>query len=241
MTLKDKAIEAMLFGKWQNATSLNKSLLKEDPDNIDALNRLAYAFTVLGKFKNAKSTYRKVLRLDTLNQIAMRNIKRLSEASFKKPLKNGASNFRYVNHAFLEETGKTKIISLVNLAPPKIIALLAAGQSLVICIKRSKIFIQEQNKEYLGVLPDDIGKRLIKLIKGGNLYSAYVKSANEHNVTVFIKEVKRASRYKDYPSFLQINDQDLNLSKSKGKIKNYKRSKDGYNEKNHFLEDEEVS
>lgn len=241
MTLKNKAIEAMLLGNWQNATSLNKSLLREDPDNIDALNRLAYAFIVLGKFKDAKSTYRKVLRLDTLNQIAMRNIKRLSEVGFKKPLKNGVRQFRYVNHAFLEETGKTKIISLVNLAPPKIIALLTAGQSLVICIKRSKIFVLDQNKEYLGVLPDDIGKRLIKLIKGGNLYTAYVKSVSIQNVTIFIKEVKRASRYKDYPSFLQTSDQDLNLSKSKGKIKNYKRSNEGYNEKNHFLEDEEVS
>lgn len=241
MTLKDKAIEAMLLGNWQNATSLNKSLLKEDPDNIDTLNRLAYAFTVLGKFKDAKSIYRKVLRLDNLNQIAIRNIKRLSEVSVKKRLKNGASNFRYVNHAFLEETGKTKIISLVNLAPPKIIGLLTAGQSLIICIKRSKIFVQDHYKQYLGVLPDDIGRRLIKLIKGGNQYTAYVKSANEHNVTIFIKEVKRASRYKDHPSFLQTSDQDLNLSKGKGKIKNYKKPKVDYNERDHFLEDEDVS
>lgn len=237
--LKDRAIKAMLLGNWQNATSFNKSLLKEDPNNIDALNRLAYAFTVLGKIKNAKSTYRKVLKLDTLNQIAIKNIKKLSEVGFKKALKikNGASNFRYLNHTFLEETGKTKIITLVNLAQPKIITLLAAGQSLVICIKRSKIFIQDQNKQYIGVLPDDIGKRLIKLIKGGNIYDAYVKSANEHTVTIFIKEVKRSSRYKDYPSFLQTMDQDLTLSKGKDRIKNYKKVKEE-DEKNHLLEEE---
>ena len=236
--LKDKAIKAMLLGNWQNATSLNKILLKEDPNDIDALNRLAYAQTILGKIKDAKSTYRKVLKLDTLNQIAMRNIKRLSEGGFKKTLKNGVSNFRHLNHAFLEETGKTKIISLVNLAQPKVIAMLAAGESLVICIKRSKIFIQDQNKQYVGVLPDDIGKRLIKLIKGGNLYDAYVKSANTHNVTIFIKEEKRASRYKDYPSFLQTIGEDLTFSKGKAKIKNYKRLKED-NEKNYF--EEEVS
>lgn len=238
--LKDKAVKAMLLGNWQNATSLNKIILKEDPKNIDALNRLAYAFTILGKIKEAKSTYKKVLKLDTLNQIAMRNIKRLSEVGFKKALKNKTNNFKQLNHAFLEETGKTKIITLVNLAQPKLTSLLAAGQSLVICIKRSKIFIQDQSKQYIGVLPDDIGKRLIKLIKGGNMYDAYVKSASQHNVTIFIKEEKRSPRYKDYPSFLLPPDQDLTLSKSKTKIKNYKRLK-GEDEKNHLLEEDEVS
>lgn len=238
--LKDKAIKAMLLGDWQNATSLNKLLLKEDPNDIDALNRLAYALTILGKIKDAKSTYRKVLKLDILNQIALRNIKRLSEVGFKKALKNKAGNFRHLNHTFLEETGKTKIISLVNLAQPKVIALLVAGQSLVICIKRSKIFIQDQNKQYIGVLPDDIGKRLIKLMKGGNTYDVYVKFASSHNVTIFIKEAKRASRYKNYPSFLQTIDQDLTFSKGKAKVKNYQKPKRD-DEKNHFLEEEEVS
>ena len=238
--LKDKAIKAMLLGNWQNATSLNKTLLKEDPNDIDTLNRLAYAFTVLGKIKDAKSTYKKVLKLDTLNQIAMRNMKRLSEVGFRKALKSKKNNFKHLNHTFLEETGKTKIITLVNLAQPKVISLLAAGQSLITMIKRSKIFIQDQNKQYIGVLPDDIGKRLIKLMKGGNAYDAYVKSANEHNVTIFIKEAKRASRYKDYPSFLFSSEQDLTLSKSKGKVKNNKRLKDA-DEKTHLLEEDDMS
>lgn len=238
--LKDKAIKAMLLGNWQNATSLNKTLLKDNPNDIDTLNRLAYAFTVLGKIKDAKSTYKKVLKLDTLNQIAMRNMKRLSEIGFKKALKSKTNNFRHLNHTFLEETGKTKIITLVNLAQPKVISLLAAGQSLVICIKRSRIFIQDQNKQYIGVLPDDIGKRLIKLMKGGNVYDAYVKSSNAHNVSIFIKEAKRASRYKDYPSFLFPSEQDLTLSKGKAKVKTYKKLKED-DEKNHLLEEEEVS
>ena len=61
--LKDKAIQAMLLGDWKNAASLNKTLIKENPKDIDALNRLAYAFTILGKIQNAKSTYKKVLKI----------------------------------------------------------------------------------------------------------------------------------------------------------------------------------
>jgi len=121
-----------------------------------------------------------------------------------------------------QETGKTKIISLVNTAQPKIIALLTTGQPVVISIKRSKIFVQDQNTQYLGVLPDDIGKRLIKLIKGGNTYTACIKSATEHNVCVFIKETKRTSKYKNQPSFPQTDNLNFGLSKTRTKVKSYK-------------------
>jgi hypothetical protein len=219
--LKDKAIQAMLLGDWKNAASLNKDLIKEDPKDIDALNRLAYVFTILGKIHDARSTYKKVLKIDILNQIAIRNIKKLTEMEPKQIVKS-LSFIRGVNSIFLEETGKTKIISLVNTAQPRIIALLTTGQPVTITIKRSKIFVQDQREQYLGVLPDDIGKRLIKLIKGGNTYSACIKSATAHNVCVFIKETKRTSKFKNQPSFPQTDSQNFGLSKARTKIKNYK-------------------
>ena len=219
--LKDKAIQAMLLGDWKNAASLNKDLIDENPKDIDALNRLAYVFTILGKTQDAKSTYRKVLKIDVLNQIAIRNIKKLTEMGPKQIAKS-LSSLGGVTNTFLEETGKTKIISLVNTAQPKIIALLTTGQPVVITIKRSKIFVQDQNAQYLGVLPDDIGKRLIKLIKGGNTYTACIKSATEHNVCVFIKETKRTSKYKNQPSFPQTDNLNFGLSKTRTKVKSYK-------------------
>ena len=237
--LKDKAIQAMLLGDWKNATSLNKTLLSENPKDIDALNRLAYAFTILGKIQDARSTYRKVLKLDVLNQIAIRNIKKLIDFGPRQIAKS-VSSIKGVNNIFLEETGKTKIISLVNTTQPKIIALLKTGQPVITAIKRSKIFIQDQNKQYLGVLPDDIGRRLIKLIKGGNAYEACIKSATEHNVSVFIKEIKRVSRYKNQPSFPQAADSDLGLSKAKAKIRGFKYAEEE-DEKNYFLDGEEES
>lgn len=238
--LKDKAIQAMLLGDWKNATSLNKALLNENPKDIDALNRLAYAFTILGKIQDARSTYRKVLKLDILNQIAIRNIKKLTDFGPRQIAKS-ISSIKGVNNTFLEETGKTKIISLVNTAQPKIIALLKAGQPVITAIKRSKIFIQDQNKQYLGVLPDDIGKRLIKLIRGGNAYEACIKSATQHNVSVFIKEVKRAGRYKNQPSFPQTTDSDLDLSKAKTKIRNFKDISEEEEERDYFLDGGEES
>jgi hypothetical protein len=84
-------------------------------------------------------------------------------------------------------------------------------------IKRLKIFALEE-QQYIGVLPDDISKRLIKFIKNGCKYEAYVKSANQHKVTLFIKEIKKTARYKDQPSFITITDSPLALDRN-GKIK----------------------
>lgn len=239
---KNQAIHTALLGDWQNASSINKALLNDNPNDIEALNRLAFALTVLGKVKNARAIYKKVLELDALNPIALRNIKRLAGISSRKNTKNILMN-GHVNTTFIEEPGKTKIIELVNIAPPKVIAELTTGQSLTISIKRFKIFIKDQALQYIGVLPDDIGKRLIKFIKGGNEYDAYVKSASDHHVVIFIKETKRASRFRDQPSFLQTTDKSLDLEKQSIKLKNYRDNNEQNNEeeKINVLDNEEES
>lgn len=213
---KSQAIKTALIGDWKNATAINKALLNDNPKDIEALNRLAFAFTVLGKIRRAKVIYKKVLKIDGLNPIALKNIKRLSEISSQKNIKNLALST--VNYAFIEETGKTKILELVNTTQSRVIARLSVGQSLSISVKRLKIFVQDKNKQYIGVLPDDIGKRLIKFIKGGNQYEAYVKSASNHQVIIFIREIKRAAKFKDQPSFPQSLGKNLNFEKGKQKL-----------------------
>lgn len=212
MSIKNQAIQTALQGNWQNAISLNKDLVKENPQDIDALNRLALAYIITGKIKLAKSTYQKVVGIDPLNSIALRNLKKLKDKNFKSP-----TNTSYqINNKFLEVPGKTKVIELINIAQPKIVEGLRAGQSLLLVIKRLKIFVQE-NQQYIGVLPDDIAKRLIKFIKAGGIYESYVKSATAHKVTIFLKEVKKASRYKDLPSFVPTLDSSFVVKQFKSK------------------------
>ncbi len=216
-SLKLQAIQTALTGDWKNAISLNKKLLDENPQNIDTLNRLALAYAISGRAKDAKDTYQKVLDIDPLNPIALKNAKRLKEKTFSAN-KTGNTALQISNN-FLEETGKTKVIELVNTAQPKIIQALRTGQFVFLSIKRSRIFVLANENQYIGVLPDDIGKRLIKFLKSGNKYDAYIKSANPHHVVIFIKETKRSSRYKDRPSFLGAGDAALAFDKN-GKIKN---------------------
>ncbi len=210
ISAKNQAIQTALQGNWKNATSLNKSLLSANPNDIGALNRLAFAFTLLDKIKEAKATYRKVLKLDSVNPIALRNLKRLKEEPNRKKL-NGFSGV--YSKSFIETPGKTKIVELVNVAQPKIVSGLITGQVLNLIVKRLKVFIENQ-EQYVGVLPDDVGKRLIKFIKGGNIYEAYVKSTNNNRVVVFLREVKMAPRFKNQPSFLEESIKNLSLDKN---------------------------
>lgn len=208
MSIKNQAIQTALQGDWQSAISLNKGLIKENPDDIDALNRLALAYTITGKIKAAKSAYQKVVSLDPLNSIALRNLKKLKD----KNLKAYPTTTYLINNKFLEEPGRTKVIELINIAQSQNIETLRTGQSLNLSIKRLKIFILE-DKQYIGVLPDDIAKRLIKFIKGGCQYEAYVKSASPHKVSIFVKELKKPSKYKDQSSFLSNSESTLIISK----------------------------
>lgn len=195
--LKTQAIQIALTGDWDQAIALNKQILVEEPTDIDTLNRLAFAYTILGKIKEAKQTYQKVLDIDAANPIAQRNIKKLGSATTKT-----TASIHISTNMFLEESGKTKIVSLINTAPAQTIKSLQMGQLVFLSIKRSKIFVQDTNKLYIGMLPDDIGKRLIKFLEGGNEYESYIKSAHDHEVLIFIKEVKRVAKFKNQPSFL---------------------------------------
>jgi hypothetical protein len=196
--LKLQAIQTALMGDWTKAITLNETLLEENPDDIDTLNRLAFAFASVGNIKQAKDLYYKVLTLDMQNPIAMRNLKRLSNNAVKK-----TSIPTQMNNLFIEEPGKTKVIDLLNVADKKVISSLRSGERLSLQVKRMKIFVLDQDKQYVGMFPDDIGKRLIDFINGGNEYEAFIKTVANNKVTIFARETKRANKFKFQPSFIK--------------------------------------
>lgn len=206
ISLKSQAIQTALVGDWNTAISINQSILQEVPDDIDTLNRLAFAHLSLGNSKEAKTLYEKVLSLDMRNPIAIRNLKRLNEPNSKKiaiPL----------NNLFIEEPGKTKVIELLNVADKKVIAHLRNGEQLSLIIKRNKIFALDLENQFIGMLPDDICQRIIKFMNGGNQYESYVRTVENNRVCIFIRETKRAKRYKNEPSFLSTEKGKLTLDK----------------------------
>lgn len=199
MTTQSDAIKATLKGDWEKAIELNLELTKINPKDVESLNRLGFAYGALGKIKEAKKTYKEVLDIDDTNPIALKNLKRLGENISRT---NQPSTFLIDNSMFLEEVGKTKVVTLVNTAPPKTLHNLQIGQPVNLVIKRLKIFVLNYEESFLGMLPDNVSRRLIKFIKGGNKYISYVKSIEERNIAVFIKETKRVTKFKNQPSFM---------------------------------------
>lgn len=199
-SLKDQAIKLALENSWEEAIRINKEILETSYKDIDTLKRLAYAYMQSGDFKNAKVIYLDIIELDKTNPIATKNLKKLQTLQEQ----NGIVSSNHQNHidnVFIQEAGKTKTIELTNVADKKKLISLQHGDDIQLIVKRSKIFALSQDKTYIGMLPDSIGIRLISFIKGGNEYQACVKSVDDKNITIFIKEVKRAKKFSNQPSF----------------------------------------
>ncbi len=195
--LEKQAVQAAIKGSWQKAASLNRQLIKEDPKDIAALNRLARAYWELGKTGDAQKIYRQVLKLDPYNPIATKSLERLVKRKGKPQQKKiGATG-----NLFLEEPGKTKTIKLIRLASAEVLSDLSTGQSVNLEPKKRAISVITEDKVYLGTIPDDLSSRLIKLINGGNSYQAFVKAVENQQLEIFIREVFRSKRFRNLPSF----------------------------------------
>lgn len=196
--LARRAIMAALANDWTAALEANLAILSEEPDNTDALNRGARAHLQMGNISEAKAFSEKVLILDPANTIASKFIDKC-----RVYVPDGVSSFKNlrVSEFFLEVPGKTKIVSLINLCNPSIIARLDAGDIVHMTPKTHKVAIVTPDTTYIGRLPDDIATRIIYFIRSGNEYESFVKSASTSEVKIFIKETKRAQTLSQTPSF----------------------------------------
>jgi tetratricopeptide (TPR) repeat protein len=195
--LAQDAITHALKGNWKEATESNLQILETDPENSDALNRLARAYSELGNLKKARETAKKVLKKDPYNTIAKKALEKW------KGLKKGEKNTSQPSspQLFLEEPGRTKIISVLHLGSPSILAKLDAGDEVKLNCHSHRASITTTDGKYIGRLPDNLSARLRKFIQLGNEYQAFIKSVNKNDVKVFIRETKRTQKLSDVPTF----------------------------------------
>ncbi|MGA3292156.1 MAG: tetratricopeptide repeat protein [Candidatus Microgenomates bacterium] len=192
-----KAISFALSGNWEEAIKANLEILKGNPEDTEALCRLARAYTETGKIPQARTTTKKVLALDPVNPIAIKFLEKLKTA---KAGKNAVINHTSPE-SFLEEPGKTKLISLLNLGESKNFAGLDPGEEVKLVPYSHKVTIDTIDGKYIGRLPDDIAARLKNLIKEGNKYQVFIKSVTPKEVTIFVREVERGPKATDISSF----------------------------------------
>lgn len=203
--LQKIAIDAALDSRWEEALKINRQIIKSEPQNVDALNRQARCFMELGKSNLAKKYYLETLKFDPYNPIALKNLKIIKAYKGIGDHHLVDSQTKIAPDLFLQEPGKTKIVTLLKVAEPKILSQTFCGMAVSIVVKNKKIIVTDQNNDYLGVLPDDICHHLIRLIKGGNKYNIIIKSIKVNGLSVLIRETYRSKRFKNQSSFLDGN------------------------------------
>ncbi len=205
------AIQSAINGDWEKAIHYNKLALENDKEDVDAWNRLSKAYFETGNPDNAKSANEKALRLDPDNSIALKMHARLKR--IKEPIVR--QNKTLSAGAFIEEPGKTKIIKLINVSSDKNLAHLDSGDTLNIATNGHRIAINTKDGKYIGRLPDDISARLRELISLGNNYAVFVKTIEDKDVEVLIRETKRSSKIANIPSFTTDKVEYISFSSSK--------------------------
>lgn len=197
--LETEATQAALEANWDQAIDLNKQIVKDDPANLGAYNRLGRAYSEVGQLDKAKSSYREVLTHDPYNAIALKNLERLKAINVGGIKITPSRAIR--PDLFLETPGKTKVLLLGDLAKPETLAVLHTGDQLKITDKDSSVRFEDHRGTKLGVFEGEDAARLAEMLRAGNLYEAYVKSAQPTALKVFVREIQRVPKFSGSPSF----------------------------------------
>ncbi|MFC2017560.1 tetratricopeptide repeat protein [Chloroflexota bacterium] len=183
-----QAIDLAMQGRWSEAVAVNKSLIESFPSDIDAYNRLGRAYMELGEYFQATEAYSRAIELDSYNVIAQKNLRRLSYL-VETQVGLESNSHRVEPQHFIEETGKAGVVNLYHLAPPEILARMVAGERVYLKIDGASLIVENTRGEYLGQVDPKYRQQLIRLMEGGNKYTAAIVSSTEKMATVIIREV----------------------------------------------------
>lgn len=193
------AIALALEGRWREAVEANQEILKNAPDDVDALNRLGRAYMELKDWEAARSAYQRARELDPYNSIAEKNLKKL--ATLKGTDGKEEAGKLVEPRYFIEETGKSGVVKLMNLAPKEELAKMVAGDQVSLAVIDGNLAVTSEAGVRLGLVDPRHGQRLARLIAGGNKYLASVTSASDNGLSVIIREIYQDSSQVDQPSF----------------------------------------
>ena len=168
---------------------------------MDAHNRLGKAYMELGEYAKAKEAYEKALQLDQYNTIAKKNLQRLDPSGRRSASRAEGNTEKAEPHLFIEEIGKAGVVNLYQIAPAERLVKMMAGDKVSLKPQDSSLAVENIRGEYLGLVPSKQGQRLIKLMKGGNKYTAAIVTSNENSISVIIRETYQDPSQIDQVSF----------------------------------------
>ncbi len=206
--LPERAIALAMQNRWREAADVNRTILKIDPNDADAYNRLGKALLELGQIREAYDAYSRAVELSPTNMIAQKNMQRLAPlvqqgATVAAPARATSGGEPIRPQTFIEETGKTGLTTLINLASGPTLLTLTAGDRVALRVEAGNLLVytSTDSDAYLGQVEPKLAHRLLRFIEAGNRYSAAVTTVSEKSLTILIREVYQAPTMQGRPSF----------------------------------------
>ena len=195
-----RAVALAMHGKWEHAATMNRSIVREFPDDLEAYNRLGKAFSELGRNREAKAAFESVLQRSPNNSIAKKNLARLTKLSDEASPRIAKRTGRSV-HAFIEESGKAGVTTLTKPAPNSVLLELTPGDLVNLSVTGRALTVTDESGAYIGQVEPRVGTRIARLIKGGNRYEATVTSAEGKRLDIIIRETYKSPSQMGVVSF----------------------------------------
>ena len=183
----DLAIQQALASQWADAVITNKGILNIYPNDAEAYNRLGKAYSELGQYTEARQAYSQTLKYSPNNTIARKNLERLSLLQ-EEPSQVHSGLERIDPRLFIEETGKTAMTELINLAPASVLAKVAIGDKVQLYVIGHSILVRNSQGEDIGQIEPRLANRLISFMEGGNRYAAAILAMDQGQVRLIIRE-----------------------------------------------------
>ena len=198
--LGKRAVALAMHGKWEQAASVNRTIVREFPDDLEAYNRLGKALSELGRNREAKAAFETVLQRSRNNSIAKKNFARLTKLADDASPRVTKRASRSV-HAFIEESGKAGVTTLTKPAPTNVLLELTPGDLVQLSVTGRALTVTDESGAYIGQVEPRVGSRIARLIKGGNRYEATVTSAGNQRLDIIIREIYKSPSQMGVVSF----------------------------------------
>jgi tetratricopeptide (TPR) repeat protein len=191
--LTQQAITLAVQSRWQEAADTNRQIVELAPDDAETYNRLG-KYTELGRIADAREAYENTLRVDPANLIAQRNLDRLSRIDEKEAAEQLAKKGgqKLDPRFFIEETGKTGVVTVQNSSGPAAIATLTAGDEVKLERQDNHLLATTIDGTLLGRVDDRLAQRIMRLMQTGNRYQAGVIGVDDSDVRIMIRETFQA-------------------------------------------------
>jgi hypothetical protein len=152
-----------------------------------------------GELDESIQLYEKILKKDTYNPIAKKNLEKIRRLKTKLVSKSKTTKGHSKQSAeeqdcppispslFLADAQKTKTVKLINLAPREELQSICIGQQVYATKRRFELQVKDSLSTYLGTFPDDVGRTFMKYLDRQSPFSIYIKDLQDNLLVVFIK------------------------------------------------------